>query len=562
MECRSTLLSAATKRILLQASAVLAVLAATPALAQQSFDALSDSSRLTAAQSSAAAKLGALNTLRVDTAGIPYYLEANLGSLQPDEQSFEAGSDVLMSRLSRLYRMDGTETLRLKKTNVDSLGQRHVRVLQMIDGLEVIGGDAVLHLNDATGQITSIDSQFLPGTALPRAEKVSAKDAFAKYLPQLGKAGTAELATTPRLAFLRTADAKGYLVWDAQVQYVDAAGITQLDKVRLDTQTGAEVEREPAVLTVLSRAIYRFSASSPNATGSLIVSEGNSTTDRHAQAVYNNDGITYNYYMSTFSRDSWNGSGGVMRSVVHGTTVGQDNAVFSANRTYFGDGQSVFSALGYALDVVGHEWTHGVVASEAGLGTGGQPGWLNEHYADIFGASIEAFANGVSANTWLLGESVYTPGTRGDALRYLGDPARDGISRDYYPGTPSNLNSHYGSGIGNLAFYLLVNGGSHPRGTTSTVVNGIGMQAAQRIFYITLRDRLTSRDGYPQLRTKTVQTASAEYGANSTQLISTCRAWDAVGVPNSGTACNVASASTLPIMVISSSKKTKVSQKQ
>ena len=40
----------------------------------------------------------------------------------------------------------------------------------------------------------------------------------------------------------------------------------------------------------------------------------------------------------------------------------------------------------------------------------------------------------MTANTWLVGEEVYTPDTAGDALRYMDNPTLDEISYANHPG--------------------------------------------------------------------------------------------------------------------------------
>ena len=55
--------------------------------------------------------------------------------------------------------------------------------------------------------------------------------------------------------------------------------------------------------------------------------------------------------------------------------------------------------------------------------------------SDIFGARVrelDAAAWAVDADIWKVGEDIWTPGTAGDALRYMDDPAKDGDSLDYY----------------------------------------------------------------------------------------------------------------------------------
>ena len=527
-----SVLSRMIKSVLWASAATLPLLAANAAQAQQSFDALKGGARMSAAQTRAAGTLKGLRALRTDAAGIPAQIEADLGVMGRSDASFDADSRALLRRLSVLYKADGTESLQFRKSSRAGT-RRHVRAQQLIDGLEVIGADAVLHVDELSNRVTEIDSNFLSGAALPRAEKISAKDAYAQAFEQLAKPGTARITAGPRLAFARKPDATGYLVFDADVEYVDAEGSTHIDRLLLDTQTGAVVWRIPRLHDALNRRIRNYN------TSAIIVDEGSSTTDSHAMALYNILGQTYNYYLNTFQRDSYNNLGSRMTAYVHGTPYGQNNAASNGGGTlYFGDGDgSRFGNFGRSIDVVAHEWTHSVTGSEANLVYEGESGGLNEAYSDIFGAAVEASVNGISGNTWLLGETIYTPGTPGDALRYMGDPARDGNSRDIWTSTVGSANVHYSSGVANLAFYLLVNGGSHPRGKTTTSVTGISMAQAHRIFYITLRDRLLSSDGYSAMRNKTAQTARAEFGANSQQLASVCQAWDAVAVPNNGSQC-------------------------
>ena len=85
-------------------------------------------------------------------------------------------------------------------------------------------------------------------------------------------------------------------------------------------------------------------------------------------------------------------------------------------------------------------------------------GALNEAMSDIFSALVESYVGPIGDDVWLLGEDVWTPGTAGDALRYLCDPARDNTSRDYYPdryqGGEDYGGVHWNSGIANLGEFV------------------------------------------------------------------------------------------------------------
>jgi vibriolysin len=91
---------------------------------------------------------------------------------------------------------------------------------------------------------------------------------------------------------------------------------------------------------------------------------------------------------------------------------------------------------------------------------------------------------------------------------------------------------HYNSGIANLFFYLLSQGGSHPRGKTSMVVPAIGIQKAQRIWYRALVAYMTSSTNFLGARTATAQAAADLFGGtNTAEWQAVQLAWDAVGVP-------------------------------
>ena len=87
--------------------------------------------------------------------------------------------------------------------------------------------------------------------------------------------------------------------------------------------------------------------------------------------------------------------------------------------------------------------------------------------SDIFGALVDSWEGlidlgmtpATGAAIWLIGEDIYTPGTPGDALRSMADPAGAG-DYDYYPtrytGTSDNGGVHWNSGIANLGTWTQI----------------------------------------------------------------------------------------------------------
>jgi vibriolysin len=305
------------------------------------------------------------------------------------------------------------------------------------------------------------------------------------------------------------------------------------DKVYVDADSGAILGVHPQVHFVESRKVY--SANSGTALpGTLKRSEGQAAgTDADVNAAYDGTGATYEAYKTFWNRDSYNNAGAALVSSVH-YSVNYCNAFWNGTQMVYGDGNSSQGCLPLdrGQDVTAHELTHAVTENESALVYSGESGGLNEAMSDIFGAFTEAYVDGgktgtltVSANTWKIGEVVLPP-----ALRYMNDPAADGVSKDFYAAGVGNVDVHYSSGIANLAFYLMSQGGTHPRGKSSVVVAGIGMDKAIRVFYEANANILTSNANFLAAGNASVQ-AAVNLGYTLAEQTSVANAWQAVGVP-------------------------------
>jgi len=122
---------------------------------------------------------------------------------------------------------------------------------------------------------------------------------------------------------------------------------------------------------------------------------------------------TYDYYLSVHGRNSYDNAGGNLLSYVHYST-NYNNAFWDGIRMTYGDGNGVtFSPL-TELDICGHELSHGVTEYSSNLTYSYESGALNEAFSDIFGVTIDFYANGNNAD-WLIGNKSYTPATPNDA---------------------------------------------------------------------------------------------------------------------------------------------------
>src|SRR4051812_39885302 len=253
---------------------------------------------------------------------------------------------------------------------------------------------------------------------------------------------------------------------------------------------------------------------------------------------------TYDYYKSTFNRNSIDNKGFKLLSYVHYSTK-YVNAYWNGSEMTYGDGDlSKGFDIMTALDVCGHEITHGLVSNTAKLG-GGEAGALNEAFADIFGTTIEAYAR-PNLHDWIMGGDI-TVSTSGvpnhKGLRDMSNPGAFN-QPDTYMGTnwdPAN-EVHKNNGPCIFWYYLLCQGksGSNDNGDAYNVT-GIGMDDAAKIAYRALTVYFTSSTNYATARTYSIQAATDLFGNCAQQTISCTNAWYAVGVGAKYAAAPVAS---------------------
>jgi len=200
-----------------------------------------------------------------------------------------------------------------------------------------------------------------------------------------------------------------------------------------------------------------------------------------------------------------------------------NNAFWDGSTMNIGDGDgNTFGPLA-TLDIIGHEWQHGVTQYTAGLNYSGESGALNEAFSDIMGSMTERYWRGESANTWKVGEESYTPNVAGDALRYLNAPWQGGQPWAYFSGI-GGYDPHYGSGVANFAFYVASKG-------WGGVTGGVGPDAVRWVYYHALRDCMIPTDGFGWTRWCTQYEAAYWYGYGSSVYNAVRASWDFVGAP-------------------------------
>jgi Zn-dependent metalloprotease len=474
-------------------------------------------------------------TLQVDSNGIPTFLAGRLGKLAAGDRR-EAARDFLAQRKA-LLGATGVEDFEPLSAFDDQSGQTHIRLQQRLNGLPFIGAEYIVHA-DADGNVFAMNGRFRPATGLPEHAELNGWTAIERAAEQAGIADAA-WSGWPELVYVMNERGNAYLAYRATAAYRSELG-EEVDVIYADAIRGDLVLRAPQIHRARNRATYNGNRTT-TLPGTLVLTEtGGSTSDSAISTAHAHAATSYDYYWNVHSRDSFNNAGAQIKTTVH-HDVNYNNAFWNGSQLVYGDGDGVqFSMLGNALDVGAHELTHAVTTYSANLVYSNESGALNEATSDIMAAAVEAWKDGaVTSDTWKVGEDVTTPGTSGDALRYMNNPTADGDSYDYYPerytGTGDSGGVHINSGIANLAFYLMTAGGTHPRGKTTVSVPALSttpmtsINMGAKIWYRALTVYMTSNTNFLGARNATAQAATDLYGAaaaNSVQL-----AWDAVGAP-------------------------------
>lgn len=248
----------------------------------------------------------------------------------------------------------------------------------------------------------------------------------------------------------------------------------------------------------------------------------------------------HDYWLNVHNRNSINGSGMAIESYVHlGTNVFNARWVSGLNVIQYGDGVGGTNPL-TSLDICAHEFGHGIDQFTGDLLYERESGALDEGFADIWGACIEAWAK-PGGNRWLLGEEVLggpirnmsNPNAFGQPDTYLGinwvnqvgcTPSFDPISGN------DGCGVHTNSGVLNFWFFLLSDGGigTNDIGNPYNVA-GIGIEAAADIAYAT-KQLVGGMTNYATCRSLSIQAATTLFGANSCEVKAVTDAWYAVGV--------------------------------
>ena len=276
--------------------------------------------------------------------------------------------------------------------------------------------------------------------------------------------------------------------------FVEATNSLLREYIWIDAHTGANLLNFSQLPHALNRRVYSMNGSTATLPGTLRRSEGQGPFgDADTDNAYVFAGSTYQYFLGTHGRDSFDGLGGAIISSVH-YGVNYPNAFWNGSQMVYGDGYAS------ADDVVGHELTHAVTDRSAGLLYWYQSGALNESMSDVFGETVDiqtGNGNDTAGVRWLLGEdlpigairNMMNPNSIGPDPGKMSDSAQFWCVTDGWTNPFGDRGGvHINSGIPNHAYALAVDGGSF----NGRTVTGIGFLKAAKIWYRALTVYLTS----------------------------------------------------------------------
>ena len=481
------------------------------------------------------------------------------------------------------------EALSARTVLVDDDGTEHVRLERTWQGLRVIGGDLVVHQRggadargfglagqpslasvasrptlDASGAALRARSAFVGSLSGPRTAKlvVDARqghepalayevvldgyqpDQTPSELHVLVDATTGALRGKWDAVHTTAAVGKGASLYSGQVSIQTNSTLLGGYALRDTTRGGGFYTTDMNNLGSVPLVGNTLPLPPLLTPGTLFTDSDNVWGDgtpgnRQSAAVDAHFGqqTTYDYYRAVHGRDGIDGAGRMGYSRVH--YGDKYNNAFWYDLCFcmtYGDGDGSILAPLTSLDVAGHEMTHGITSQTAGLTYEGESGGLNEATSDIFGSLVEYYASiAQDPGDYLIGETIFTPSTPGDALRYMHQPSLDGKSPDCWSPSLASLDVHYSSGVANHFFYLLAEGSNPTAGPASPTCDGsshagIGRLKAGKIWYRALTVYMTSSTNYAGARAATLSAASDLYGAGSPEVSAVAAAWSAVSV--------------------------------
>lgn len=464
--------------------------------------------------------------------------------------------ELLMSSLVPSHRQD-----KINFTYTDSTyggaGSSYYHFNQTLNGVPIDGAELVLQI-DKDLNLQSISGKYDTLVDIDTTASMDADQTLTDFLNLRtdGNKDTTKIYEGPELVVFTDKNQNQSLTYRSKVRYIHVDGGQAFDEFYIDANSGVLLQEYTQIHSSLDVSVYEgvecdqfpgeLRRNSPTPTGNKVVDK-----------AYDFLADSYNFYKLMFNRDSYDLNGGAIKMTVNAQFYDQQsrrcsglNAFYTGQNgtLVFGAGDNNINQFASAPDIVGHELTHAITDNESKLKYEDETGALNEALSDMFGVTIQSWAESggsdidnpseikITQNTWILGEALDAESWE----RYMDNPTKDGRSYDNYNdrGTANSCSQqndncfvHTNSGIYNLSYALLAGGGTHPKGKSDISVPGIGLEKASRIWYEAQINTIGSRTGFSAVRNSVKTAATGVYGECSPEYKSVMLSLDAVLIP-------------------------------
>ncbi|MBK9108863.1 MAG: tandem-95 repeat protein [Saprospiraceae bacterium] len=289
-------------------------------------------------------------------------------------------------------------------------------------------------------------------------------------------------------------------------------------------------------LTAPIGAIWTQDAKSGNSSQAAvqIYSSTNNFPKAGISAHYN-AGLVYDYFLNTHNRNSINGNGGTIRSLIN-FDKNYEGAFWAENTIFYGIGNLTNGYKDFAgsLDVGAHEITHGIIDATSGLEYVGESGAINESFADIFGVMVDRDDWGLGEDVIIQGHPDFPTGLQ----RNVANP-QQGLTNMHWLWQPDHVKSQYkgaadaggvhlNSGIPNFAFYKFVQGLIAKTGTEEDA-----KKIAEKVYYHAMNFYLIRQANFKDLRAAIEQSCFDLYPLEASIKEKASMAFEEVGIGTS-----------------------------
>jgi Zn-dependent metalloprotease len=326
---------------------------------------------------------------------------------------------------ARALGLGSGQRLQVKSVVTDADGTKHVRYERTFQGLKVIGGDLVVErtAGGSTKAVRWNATKAIEVSTSPQLTVAQARSAARADGNAASGLVVYAAATGPRLAYdVVEVGTKADQTPSRLHTVVDAASGATLDSWdEVVEGTGASMYSGTVSFgSTLSGGSYQLKDSVGNSTTDLNgATSGTGTLFTDADDIWGNGSITsrqtaavdaqygaektFDYYKNVQGRNGiWDTGVGARSRVHYGNAY--NNAFWDGTQMTYGDGANNAKPL-TAIDVAGHEMSHGVTTATANLIYSGESGGLNEATSDIFAAGVEFYSNtSTDPGDYLVGE--------------------------------------------------------------------------------------------------------------------------------------------------------------